>query len=247
MGNITAPSVLTEESGEGDIESEAPEDISQPQEVFEETLFPIHSPERLPSASSPSSQPPQKKQRTLQKEQEEFERTLPPKNTQKTPITIKRSRKHSKQDHVDIDRELLDLEKKKVSLLEKQDVIDNNEDLNFFKSLIPHVSKLPSLNKLFFRNQVQSALMNELAKIQCDDTLSDPRNVRSRATSAASSSVSTPFSLPSPTQPGQDIQQFSQYSRASSAASTSVSIPFSLLSPEQPGENTQEFSQYTVL
>lgn len=63
-----------------------------------------------------------------------------------------------------IEREMLDLEKKKVDLLYKDD--NDDEDMNFFKSLLPHVKLLPSINKLVFRSAVQDLLLNEILKIK---------------------------------------------------------------------------------
>ncbi|XKL68036.1 hypothetical protein PGB90_003527 [Kerria lacca] len=50
------------------------------------------------------------------------------------------------------------LEKKMPVFEDKQD----DEDLSFFKSLIPHVKILPSINKLRFRSQVQDLLIKEI-------------------------------------------------------------------------------------
>jgi hypothetical protein len=66
---------------------------------------------------------------------------------------------------VNFEKELLDLETKKLSLLRgKSD--EDDEDMNFFKSLILYVKQLPSINKLYFRSQVQNLLAHELSKIQ---------------------------------------------------------------------------------
>jgi hypothetical protein len=65
---------------------------------------------------------------------------------------------------VNSEKELLDLETMKRSLLRGKS--DEDEDMNFFKSLIPHVKQLPSINKLYFRSQVQNLLAHELSKIQ---------------------------------------------------------------------------------
>jgi uncharacterized Zn-finger protein len=43
---------------------------------------------------------------------------------------------------------------------------DDDEDVNFFKSLLPHVKQLPSINKLNFRTKVQNLLCQELTKLE---------------------------------------------------------------------------------
>lgn len=42
---------------------------------------------------------------------------------------------------------------------------ENDDDLNWFKSIMPSMKKLPSLNKLLFRTQVQEMLINEISKL----------------------------------------------------------------------------------
>lgn len=222
-GNITTSSdTITElaSNEEEEVEPEVPLEISESQE-FErsqntqpssqlDTQSPLPSPASISSAVSQQSQPPQKKRKTvstrLQKEQEEFESSLPSRNTKKTPITITPSRKRTTQERDELEKELLELEKKKISMLEQQNIMDDDEDLNFFKSLIPHVRQLPSLNKLYFRNQVQNCLMNELSKLQYNERFSDSRNV-----SSAASTVSNTYSLPSPVLPTPSAQEFGEY------------------------------------
>jgi hypothetical protein len=65
---------------------------------------------------------------------------------------------------INFDKELLETESKKLLLLRGQSD-ENDEDMHFFKSLIPHVKQLPSISKLCFRSQVQNLLAHELSKI----------------------------------------------------------------------------------
>lgn len=55
--------------------------------------------------------------------------------------------------------------KKKIELLNKGDVEDD-EDINCFKSLLPHVRLLPPPDKLSFRSAVQNLLANVIIKVQ---------------------------------------------------------------------------------
>jgi hypothetical protein len=74
---------------------------------------------------------------------------------------------------VNFDKELSDIESKKPPLLQGQSDEDD-DDMHFFKSLIPHVKQLPSINKLYFRSQVQNVLAHELSKIQSSLHLPPP-------------------------------------------------------------------------
>jgi len=43
---------------------------------------------------------------------------------------------------------------------------NNEEDLNFFRSLIPYVKQLPPRNKLFLRLQFQNMVADEVSALQ---------------------------------------------------------------------------------
>ncbi|KAJ9573573.1 hypothetical protein L9F63_009058, partial [Diploptera punctata] len=75
------------------------------------------------------------------------------------PITrMSRKRKlQSTSVYIDYMRELLHLKTKKVDLLKERSKEEFDDDMNFFKSLLPHVKQLPAINKLIFRSQVQNA------------------------------------------------------------------------------------------
>lgn len=112
-----------------------------------------------------SSQPSTKRVTRVPRQQnDDLEKLLPGKDTPVTPIVIQRKRKASVRNEGNLDEEFLRLEAKKVALLEKND--EDDEDINFFKSLLPHVRKLPCLNKLSFRSQVQNLLAKVLWKVQ---------------------------------------------------------------------------------
>lgn len=185
------------------------ENLIMSQDTQSPTQLDIQSPDP-PPISLPSAVVPQKKKKTaisrFQKEQEEFESSLPPKNTKEMPISVKTSRKRNIHERDDIEKEILELEKRKISFLEQQSTMDDDEDLNFFKSLIPHVRQLPSLNKLYFRTQVQNVLMTELSKLHYI-----PGNASSGAASTTSNTESNTYSVPSPVIINQESGDNRQY------------------------------------
>nr|XP_022904554.1 uncharacterized protein LOC111416692 [Onthophagus taurus]XP_022913138.1 uncharacterized protein LOC111423979 [Onthophagus taurus] len=63
-----------------------------------------------------------------------------------------------------IEEILITLEREKIDLM-KKDLNEVDDDLNWFKSIMPYMKKLPSLNKLLFRTQVQEMLINEISKL----------------------------------------------------------------------------------
>ncbi|KDR23786.1 hypothetical protein L798_11361 [Zootermopsis nevadensis] len=87
------------------------------------------------------------------------------------------------------EKELLDIESKKLSLLRGKFGKDD-EDMNFFKSLMPHVKQLPFINKLNFRSQVQNILVHELSTIE-----SNQHPQATPCQRSPSSASSSPFML----------------------------------------------------
>lgn len=91
---------------------------------------------------------------------------------------------------------------------------ESDEDLNYFKSLVPHVKKLPSINKLRFRSRIQDALIEELYALQSGHPQQTPiQNQPSPATTSLSgpTSVISYIQLqPHPQQQQQWLQQQQQ-------------------------------------
>ena len=77
--------------------------------------------------------------------------SLPP-----SPVpTTSRKRRHNDE----FAREIMDIEREKVKYLQsKQARMEDDEDLNFFKSLLPHVKSLAPEMKLNFRIQLMQLL-----------------------------------------------------------------------------------------
>lgn len=146
------------------------------------------------------------------------ESSLPDKNSQKNPISVPRKRKAQTNYGGSIEEEFLRLEAKKVALLENRD--DDDEDVNFFKSLLPHVRQLNSLSKLYFRSQVQNLLANEIHKAQTNQHISNVSFLQPLThqpdvlspTSTPSTCLSGPASPVDPLQTPHTYQQYnSQY------------------------------------
>jgi hypothetical protein len=138
------------------------ERMSQHQEAEQEELAQQNE-EFGPSTSKGKS-----KMSRLQKELQHLEESLPAANSPTKPIAVAVSRKRKlnkvSQQEGNFEREMLLLETKKLELLKNSN--NDDEDLNFFKSLLPHVKQLPSINKLNFRTKVQNLLCQELTKLE---------------------------------------------------------------------------------
>ena len=88
----------------------------------------------------------------------------------------KKKRTHKRPKTKTYNQNILDLEKQKVQyLIEKanrtQDT-DDDEDLMFFKSLLPHVKKIPPANKLTFRCLIQELVQHFAYQVPVQCTIS---------------------------------------------------------------------------
>nr|XP_029720875.1 uncharacterized protein LOC115262618 [Aedes albopictus] len=105
-------------------------------------------------------------------------------------------------------QQLLAIEAKKLKLLEKKvnkAAAVDDEDEAFFKSLLPHVRKLKSEQKLLFRMEVQK-VVHKFVYPQQDELLTDPNSSPNqnidpcidlfRASSSANTQHSTPVRQP---------------------------------------------------
>ena len=61
--------------------------------------------------------------------------------------------------------EMISLENKKFEWLIKHEE-ENDEDLNFFRSLVPYMKQLPPTKKLFLRSQFQNMVTDEISALQ---------------------------------------------------------------------------------
>jgi hypothetical protein len=63
-------------------------------------------------------------------------------------------------------KENLHLERNEMEWVSRQQDDDDDDDLNFFKSLVPYMKKLPPYKKLCLRSQFQNLLANEISAIE---------------------------------------------------------------------------------
>ena len=97
--------------------------------------------------------------------------TLPDVDGPIDPIEVPRKkRKNCKTSESNFEQKLLHLEEQKLKALATTDDNDN-DDLIFFKSLLPHTKLLPLVNRLRFRSKVQNLLAEELSKLPVADDL----------------------------------------------------------------------------
>jgi len=60
--------------------------------------------------------------------------------------------------------EMISFENRKLEWLIKQE--ENDEDLNFFRSLVPYMKQMPPTKKLFLRSQFRNMVADEISALQ---------------------------------------------------------------------------------
>lgn len=71
----------------------------------------------------------------------------------------------------------IQLEREKIQVLRQDQQDNNDDDLLWFKSMLPYMKQLPSLNKLRFRTQMQELLFKELSNLNKQQVPQfDPQN-----------------------------------------------------------------------
>jgi hypothetical protein len=83
---------------------------------------------------------------------------------QPQPLTTAQKHKRAKSS-LNYQKENLHLEKKETGWISRQQD-DDDDDLNFFKSLVPYMKKLPPYKKLCVRSEFQNLLANEISAIE---------------------------------------------------------------------------------
>jgi hypothetical protein len=84
---------------------------------------------------------------------------------QPRPLTTAQKYKRAKSS-LNYQKENLHVEKKEMEWAPRQQDGDDDDDLNFFKSLVPYMKKLPPYKKLCLRSQFQNLLANEISAIE---------------------------------------------------------------------------------
>lgn len=78
----------------------------------------------------------------------------------------------------DIREQYLEIERKKLKLLENESALRNavdvqkSQDYHFLMSLLPEIEKLPLINKLRLRNNFNNALLQEVNSLNCNSQTS---------------------------------------------------------------------------
>ncbi|XP_023228253.1 uncharacterized protein LOC111628658 [Centruroides sculpturatus] len=75
--------------------------------------------------------------------------------------SIPNKKQKRKTDKLDLQKEILEIEKLKIEWLRKAETEDD-DDLNFFKSLLPYMKLLPPIKKLTVRSKIQNFVLDQL-------------------------------------------------------------------------------------
>jgi hypothetical protein len=96
-------------------------------------------------------------------------------STPRQPLPITTAHKHKRaRSSVNFQKENLHLERNEMQWVSRQQVDDDDDDLNFFKSLVPYMKKLPPCKKLCLRSKFQNLLANEISAIESDSVYPSP-------------------------------------------------------------------------
>jgi hypothetical protein len=88
-------------------------------------------------------------------------------STPRQPLPITTAHKHKRaRSSVNFQKENLHLERNEMQWVSRQQDDDDDDDLNFFKSLVPYMKKLPPYKKLCLRSKFQNLLANEISAIE---------------------------------------------------------------------------------
>lgn len=79
-----------------------------------------------------------------------------------TPSAMTRKKRQKNDDGLEA---FLELEREKLKVLHQEQLDNNDDDLLWFKSMLPYMKQLPPLNKLQFRTQMQESLLKELSML----------------------------------------------------------------------------------
>jgi hypothetical protein len=96
-------------------------------------------------------------------------------STPRQPRPITTAHKHKRaRSSVNFQKENLHLERNEMQWVSRQQDDDDDDDLNFFKSLVPYMKKLPPYKKLCLRSQFQNLLANEISAIESNSVHPSP-------------------------------------------------------------------------
>ncbi|XP_069670952.1 uncharacterized protein [Periplaneta americana] len=86
-----------------------------------------------------------------------------------SPLTLQPQRKKIRiPGNSKTDEKLLEIERKKIEIFEKESERERNGDHHFFESLLPYMAQIPLIRKLRLRSRIQDLILNELESLQSD-------------------------------------------------------------------------------
>lgn len=68
---------------------------------------------------------------------------------------------------------LLEIEKKRLEILEKECAREKSDDLLFFESLLPYMKDIPPARKLRIRSKIQELILTEIESVEPKQEMPD--------------------------------------------------------------------------
>lgn len=62
--------------------------------------------------------------------------------------------------------QLLEIEKKKLEILQRESIKEKSDDLLFFESLLPYMENIPLRRKLRLRSKIQDLILTEIEAVE---------------------------------------------------------------------------------
>lgn len=62
--------------------------------------------------------------------------------------------------------QLLEIEKKKLEILQRESIKEKSDDLLFFESLLPYMANIPLRRKLWLRSKIQDLILAEIEAVE---------------------------------------------------------------------------------
>lgn len=168
--------------------------------------------------------------------------------SQTTPQQKKRPKKSINDEILHIEQQKLNLlQEKQKSRLRENQLNESNEHFSFFKSLMPHVEKIPQHMILSFRNKIQS-VVEEFAypanPLYNSSTYSSTSNysylsVDDSRNTFTPPNISPPLNPPTQSQDNQNLPEFYHSETNPPTTPNTDSIP----NPSHQGQNNQNFAE----
>lgn len=75
-------------------------------------------------------------------------------------------RKKIRMNRTENNDQLIEIEKKKLEILERESIKEKNDDLLFFESLLPYMENIPLRRKLRLRSKIQELILAEIEAVE---------------------------------------------------------------------------------